>query len=284
MKWIGKIIKDEYRKGTNLLDIEILDKPLTVLTYAKMIHEREENTNTVARPYGRKDYQLLYIKKGFIEVTFDNKPIVYGKNTLFLIKPNVPNFRRILIEKEKCVCLYIHFSGSDAENILNKYGITQAVMKFDEDFEIFEEILNRMDAGRNSSHYSELCDLLFQELLIYLSDYLKQKEITTHKGFNKILKLMDLTCHENYPIKFYADQIHFSEVYFIRFFKKAMGVSPHKYLMIKKLEKALPLLLYSEDSIKVISEKLGFSNQHYFSKVFYDKYRISPSEYRNSKK
>ena len=93
---------------------------------------------------------------------------------------------------------------------------------------------------------------------------------------------MDKTCTENYPIGFYAEQVHFSEVYFIRFFKNAMGISPHKYLVNKKLEKSLPLLLYSKDSIKNISEKLGFSNQHYFSKVFTDRYKMSPSEYRNS--
>ena len=62
--WIGKILKDEYRKGNQLIDIEVLDQPLVVLTYAKMIHDLEEY-NSIIIPEGRKDYQILYIKKGF---------------------------------------------------------------------------------------------------------------------------------------------------------------------------------------------------------------------------
>ncbi len=154
-------------------------------------------------------------------------------------------------------------------------------MYFNEPLEIFEEIIKRMKAGQNSQHHQELCNVLLQELFIHISDALNQNKSEKSKGFDKILRLMDETCTKNHPIKFYADQVHFSEVYFIRFFKKAMKISPHKYLMNKKIEKALPLLLYSDDSIKTISEKLGFSNQHYFSKVFYDKYKVSPSEYRN---
>lgn len=282
MIWIGKILKDEYRKGTELLDIEVLDKPIVVLTYAKMIHEAETPHGEVIRPNGRKDYQLLYIKKGFLEYCNDNKVEVYGKNTLLLIKPGVPQRRRIIAKDEKFVCLYVHFSGSEVEKYLKEYNITEDVMELKESFEMFEDIINRMDAARNFPNHQELCNLLLQELIIHISNRLKQNQSKGYKGFTRIVDLMDKTCIENYPLSFYAEQINFSEVYFIRFFKKAMGVSPHKYLMNKKLEKALPLLLYSKDSIKTISEKLGFSNQHYFSKVFYDKYKITPSEYRNS--
>lgn len=279
--WIGKILKDEYRKGTNLLDIEISDEPVAVLTYAKMIHELGDFNYTI-RPNGRKDYQLLYVKKGYIEYWENDKPTIYGKNTLFLVKPGMPQKRRIVSHDEKFVCFYVHFSGTEVENYLNKYNITESIMKFDEQFDFFEEIINRMEAGRNSTNHCDLCNTLLLELFIHICDKLQQNKFMFKKGFANLLKFMDDTCTENLPVKFYADQIHFSEVYFIRFFKKTMGVSPHKYLMTKKLEKSLPLLLYSKDSIKTISDKLGFSSQHYFSKVFTDKYKISPSDYRNS--
>ena len=280
--WIGKILKDEYRKGTNLLDMEISDEPVAVLTYAKTIHEINDDFNYVLRPNGRKDYQLLYVKKGAIEVWENDKSKIYGKNTLFLIKPGIPQKRRLLTEKEKFVYFYVHFSGNQVEEYLNRYNINDSVIEFSEPFDHFEEIINRMEAGRNSKHHTELCNTLLLELFIYISDQIQNNKIKIDRGFKNLLGLMDNTCTENLPIKFYADQIHFSEVYFIRFFKKTMGVSPHKYLMTKKLEKSLPLLLYSKDSIKTISDKLGFSSQHYFSKVFTDKYKISPSDYRNS--
>lgn len=48
-----------------------------------------------------------------------------------------------------------------------------------------------------------------------------------------------------------------------------------------RMEKAISMLIYTKNSIKDISKQLGFSNQHYFSKVFYDTYKISPSEFRS---
>ena len=77
--WVGKILKDEYRIGDQLADIEILNKPLVVLSYAKMVHENEANDYTF-RPHGRKDYQLLYIKKGQVEVFANNQSTIYVKN------------------------------------------------------------------------------------------------------------------------------------------------------------------------------------------------------------
>ena len=281
--WVGKILKDEYRIGDQLADIEILNKPLVVLSYAKMVHESEANDYTF-RPHGRKDYQLLYIKKGQVEVFANNQSTIYGKNTLLLIKPGVFQKRRTISDKGKTTCFYVHFSGSDVEKYLNQAEITESVMHFDENLEAFEEIINRMEMGKNTHLHQEFCNVLLQELFILISIALKQNHTSTDGHFQQILKIMDETCTQKYPIKFYADQCAFTEAYFIRFFKKAMGIPPHKYLVNKQVEKSLPLLLYSKDSIKTISEKLGFSNQHYFSKVFTDKYKVSPSEYRNSTK
>lgn len=280
--WIGKILKDEYRTGTTLKDMEITDEPLAVLSFAKMNYD--EDTEYFVLPNGRKDYQFIYVKEGRFENLEGDKYVTYGKNTMFLFKPGIPITRRILCENGRSVFFYVHFSGNKVEEILEKYNITDTVVTFDEKFDAFEEIINRMEAGKKSDYHQSLCNLLLQELFILISDNINQKTSNTMAGFSRILNLMDETCTKNYPVKFYADQIHFTEVYFIRFFKKAMGVPPHKYLMTKKLEKATPLLLYSNDSIKTISEKLGFSTQHYFSKVFTDKYKLSPSEYRNIKK
>ena len=281
--WIGKILKGEYCIGDQLADIEISNQPLVVLSYAKTIHENEQ-TDYSFRPNGRKDYQLLYIKKGQIEVLNNEQSKIYGENTLLLIKPGVLQKHRPISTAGKTVCFYVHFSGSDVEKYLNQAEITEPVMQFDEPLGAFEEIINRMEMGRNTHLHQEFCNALLQELFILISIALKQNHSNTNGHFQQILKIMDETCTQKYPIKFYAEQCDFTEAHFIRFFKKAMGIPPHKYLINKQIEKSLPLLLYSKDSIKTISEKLGFSNQHYFSKVFIDRYKMPPSEYRNSQK
>ena len=175
------------------------------------------------------------------------------------------------------------FSGNKAQELLDKYDINSPIIKFEEHFKVFEDIINRMYSMKSSEYHEDFCNILLEELFILISNKSKNSAVKKF-GFNELLEIMDETCTENYPIKFYAEQIHFSEEYFVRFFKKAMGVSPHKYIMTLRLQKAISMLIYTNYPIKTISQKLGFSNQHYFSKVFCDNYKVSPSEFRSLEK
>lgn len=280
----GKILKNEYRTGTKLKDMAITDQPLAVLSYGKKIREKEEIEH-LNRPNGRKDYQFLYVKHGQIEIGDQESTAIYGGNTLLLFKPGVPNFRRVFCEHQKYTEVFIHFSGNQVESYLDRYGINQPVTYFQNRFDAFENIVNRMEAGRKSQFWGDFCETLLRELFILIGDASKKPDpVRQGSGFGEFLHLMEKTCTKNYPIKWYADQIHFSEVYFIYFFKKAMGQTPHRYLMQLRMNKATKLLLYTDASIKDISAQLGFANQHYFSKCFFDSYQMTPTEYRGRKK
>lgn len=281
--WSGSIVNGKYNDNNQLKDIEITDKPLVVLSYGKKIRSYESNYH-VYRPDGRKDYQLLYINEGEILFKINNKNITYGANTLMLIKPGDPQDRYEISENNRCISSYIHFSGNKAQELLDKYDINSPIIKFEENFNTFEDIINRMYSMKSSKHHEDFCNILLEELFIHISNKLNKSDNSITDGFNRLLEMMDLTCAKNYPIKFYAEQIHFSEEYFVRFFKKAMGVSPHKYIMTLRLQKAISMLIYTNYPIKTISQKLGFSNQHYFSKVFCDNYKMTPSEFRSQGK
>lgn len=62
-------------------------------------------------------------------------------------------------------------------------------------------------------------------------------------------------------------------------FKKAYGKTVNQYLTELRLSRAKELLQGSA-SIKEIAEATGFSDQNYFSKVFFKQVGISPSRYR----
>ncbi len=62
-------------------------------------------------------------------------------------------------------------------------------------------------------------------------------------------------------------------------FKRKYNVTLGNYIKDFRLKKAVELLR-SNKSIKEIALDVGFSEQNYFSKVFYNKYNMPPSEYR----
>jgi len=73
-----------------------------------------------------------------------------------------------------------------------------------------------------------------------------------------------------------------SEDYFIRRFRNATGLTPHKYLNNLRAQKAARLLVFSSNSIEEIAETCGFSDRYHFSKVFASLMGHSPARYRHN--
>ena len=69
-----------------------------------------------------------------------------------------------------------------------------------------------------------------------------------------------------------------------RLMKNTTGMTLHQYILNIRLEQAKDLLLNTDMPVFEISEKCGFKNQYHFSNIFKDKTKLTPSQYRNTKK
>jgi AraC family transcriptional regulator len=67
---------------------------------------------------------------------------------------------------------------------------------------------------------------------------------------------------------------------FVRGFRNAKRMSPHKYLMQRRIERAQQLLRSSNFPIADIAYRLGFSSQSHFSTVFHLWAGESPARFR----
>ena len=95
------------------------------------------------------------------------------------------------------------------------------------------------------------------------------------------LKLaLDNAVGENFRLEDFASRSGMSEAHLIRQFRSHFQATPYDYLMMRKIETAQRLLLYSTLSVKEIAARLGFSDQYYFSNYFKRKKGLSPRLYR----
>lgn len=65
-----------------------------------------------------------------------------------------------------------------------------------------------------------------------------------------------------------------------RKFKNYLDTSPLQWMVEKKLQQAAEMLYQTDLTVKQISQKAGFENQNYFSRLFRKKYSVSPIAYR----
>jgi len=98
--------------------------------------------------------------------------------------------------------------------------------------------------------------------------FLCQKHIETYY-YKEELSLKDL-----------AEAIQISPTYLSRLLKQEIGVSFIDYLTHVRVQKAIQLM--SDPALKLyeVAERVGYSNQHYFSTVFKKVIGLSPAEYR----
>lgn len=90
--------------------------------------------------------------------------------------------------------------------------------------------------------------------------------------------------HSSYDAQLDLDAISretgMSKFHFLRLFKAQYGRTPHQYLTEVRMQKAMHLLLHTQDSITEISSGLGYEYPNSFIKSFRKTYETSPQRYR----
>jgi AraC-like DNA-binding protein len=73
-----------------------------------------------------------------------------------------------------------------------------------------------------------------------------------------------------------------SPAYFSRSFRQAFGVSPHGYLLTRRLERAAALLRHTDHSVARICAEVGLTSLGSFTSSFTRTYGRSPRVYREA--
>ncbi len=92
---------------------------------------------------------------------------------------------------------------------------------------------------------------------------------------------MDATPHENWPISRLAEISAVSPAYFAREFKTAFGLPPHRYLLTRRIERAVALLRDTDLPITEIALQTGWTSLGTFGRIFKDILDISPGDLRS---
>lgn len=88
---------------------------------------------------------------------------------------------------------------------------------------------------------------------------------------------------EYYSINEFARDLAMSTSNLCIKMRKAIGISPNRFILKTKLEISLSLLAEGRLSIKEIAYSTGFNDPKYFSRRFKKEFGITPKEYKNTK-
>ena len=234
---------------------------------------------------GRLDIYLMCVVSGALSVSCCSAVMSVSAGDVIIIPPNSP-YSYTNASKERLSYLWVHFTGSHAERLLDSYGfkyfpsicplpdMNMVTLRFKALFDAY----SRQDSLRDAE-LSALLDLL----LVSIARSRSTPEIPCN-ALVKSVKIINSSYNTDIKIPDLAKAEHLSVSRYNFLFKKQFGVSPTKYILRLRMNCARDLLANTDLSVKQISILCGYNDAHFFSKTFSTFTGISPTEYREQSK
>lgn len=143
-------------------------------------------------------------------------------------------------------------------------------------------LLEAKNLGRNGRVYLEhLLSLIANHYVINYSNYfdLLNNQTSNSKFDHNQLSKVDHYIDQQIAIDDLAELLGCSKFYFLREFKKLLGVTPYQYLLTKRLTQAKAMLATPKANIAMTALQLGFNDQSHFTRTFKAQFGLTPGQY-----
>ncbi len=133
----------------------------------------------------------------------------------------------------------------------------------------------------------DLLELKFRELLLHMITDCANCDLTAylqslmHSQSDNLQQVMEANCLFNLTLNDYAKLCNRSLSSFKRDFRAMYKTNPGSWILNKKLDYAHHLLITSDRSVNDVSFESGFENSTHFSRVFKERFGMSPLQYKN---
>jgi AraC family transcriptional regulator len=129
--------------------------------------------------------------------------------------------------------------------------------------------------------------ILGENVLRSFSSYANRRAHTSFgkfsaRGFARVVDYIESNIDRDLPLDALAGVVTMSPYYFARRFKETVGVSPHRYVMTRRVRHAQAQLKATERGIADIAASCGFSNQGHLTNMFQRFLGVTPGVYRDS--
>ena len=141
------------------------------------------------------------------------------------------------------------------------------------------------EAKTKSAGYELAVNILIKTILLHLLRSDTRHTLAEHDDFDRArLKPVFDYVEANLTGRIHVDQVcrlaNMSYYYFVKFFKKSVGLSFTEYVNYRKIKWAERILLTEDRSISEIGDVIGIPNMAHFYKMFKKYNDCSPKEYQ----
>lgn len=149
----------------------------------------------------------------------------------------------------------------------------------DFDDSLFQNAFSVISKSNSISENALFINQCITEAVIAFS---KNSKAFENPVIKKVCNYINLHLSTDFSLDDAAQEAGVSSFYLSKLFREEMNDTFINYVTNLKMEKAAHLLCETDMSIKEITAATGYNDQNYFSRIFKNKYDMSPSEFRKS--
>lgn len=245
---------------------------------------QEKGTNYLFKGESHKYWELTYVDKGSLFTSIDNKIFNLKQGDLIFYAPSQFHTQSTLNNTSSY--LSINFSMDFNNNILCNRVFTLERKTHSIISMLIEELCS------NDIYSNDLSICYLKQLIIQIIRYEKNlfkikpttqmQQVYENKLLNEILSFISENINDVITVKTICEKFCISTSTIHSLFKKNTNNTVKNYINELKLNKSKELIKNSSYTISEISEIIGFSSIHYFSKKFKSRFGVSPREYSKS--
>ena len=226
----------------------------------------------------RYDFSLFYIQEG--SLTFHTPQIdLTLKTGEMIIIPPYTTIAKKSQNGKNLHYLWVHFTGSNAEELLNNVHIERnkiyniGVHYIFPNYwkNLYREFIIKDEFSIEAS--ATILTSVFYDLARYTS-----KKLTSYNL--KTIRYIHENLSEEYDIEKLADIENLSKSRYRALFTEITGTSPINYIIDLRINTASDLLTNSTFTVSEIAKYVGYEDSYYFSRLFKSRMGISPVAYR----
>lgn len=223
--------------------------------------------------------RLYYIASGNACIAFEGETLELIPGNWYLL-PAGFSFHFSCSQEMGHLFFHITLSGADEIDILGNLGTPVSILDRSNPYDHFLEFLHD-DTLITALTVKEK---IYNTVLTLIANKPILPETTSYSPcVKKALEFINNNLSAKITLSDVAESAFVSNCTLTTKFKKELNLTVQEYIQTQRLFKAVQLLKNTKMSVAQISEKLGFSDQFYFSKCFKTKFGLSPREYRKSK-
>lgn len=185
----------------------------------------------------------------------------------------ISSFLSTALLEQKTLQQYLHFrphSGGDTIMEQTLISIVEELSRHDEAtpficqgllIRVFHILSTQYDFSLSKQLRKQMNSILFEEITDFINRNLNNISISQLSG-----------------------EFHFQEDYFNRLLKSQTGLTYTEFVQSLRLRKAKMLLLTTNLTVDSIAREVGYQNKGYFYKIFTERYRLTPAQFRKKNK